>query len=211
MDFVGGALPNVMFLVGIIAIGVGLGLEFKIIEVKGTLSRTSRYGALGVGGLLVVASIFLYMRGAAAPTATTAATPSAAAGVVLAAPAAAPSVIPAGATTTAAPTTPPAAVQPSATSHPAMGSTVTITGIVQQMQNTKQSVTLIVNNSNYILPQNWAAALGKQLRVGVPIAFRGQYDANGAIVVVTVTQLNNQVVVLKGPEKHSGDQDQGDD
>lgn len=77
MDFVGGALPNVMFIAGIIAVGIGLGLEFKIVEIKGELSRRSRYGAFGVGALLIATSIFIYTR-PAAPTATNPPTPLAA-------------------------------------------------------------------------------------------------------------------------------------
>ncbi|MEI8167816.1 MAG: PASTA domain-containing protein [Chloroflexales bacterium] len=62
MDFIGGALPNVMFLIGVIAIGIGVGLEFKIIEVKNSLSRNGRIGAGVVGIALVATSIALYLR-----------------------------------------------------------------------------------------------------------------------------------------------------
>jgi hypothetical protein len=62
MDFIGGALPNVMFLIGVIAIGIGLGLEFRIIEVKNGLSRGGRIGACVVGAALVATSIALYLR-----------------------------------------------------------------------------------------------------------------------------------------------------
>jgi PASTA domain len=62
MDFIGGALPNVMFLVGIMAFGIGLGLEFKIIEVKHGLSRNGRIGACGMGVILIAISIALYVR-----------------------------------------------------------------------------------------------------------------------------------------------------
>lgn len=65
MDFVSGALPNVMFLVGIVAIGIGLGIEFKIVEVKGDLSKSGRIGAFGVGAALIAISVLLYMRPAA--------------------------------------------------------------------------------------------------------------------------------------------------
>jgi hypothetical protein len=73
MDFIGGALPNVMFLIGVIAIGIGLGLEFKIIEVKNGLSRGGRIGACVVGLALVATSIILYLR----PTPTVASSPAA--------------------------------------------------------------------------------------------------------------------------------------
>ncbi len=62
MDFITGALPNVMFICGIIAIGIGLGIEFKIVEVKGQLSKQGRFGAIAVGGLLILVSVFLYTR-----------------------------------------------------------------------------------------------------------------------------------------------------
>lgn len=62
MDFIGGALPNVMFLIGVIAIGIGFGLEFKIVEVKGQLSRSARIGVITSGILLITVSVFLYLR-----------------------------------------------------------------------------------------------------------------------------------------------------
>ena len=34
MDLLGTALPNVMFIVGILAIGLGLGIELKIISLN---------------------------------------------------------------------------------------------------------------------------------------------------------------------------------
>src|SRR5262245_41659881 len=62
MDFVTGALPNVMFIAGLIAMGIGLGIEFKIVEIKGELSKRGRIGAIGIGAVLVLISIFLYTR-----------------------------------------------------------------------------------------------------------------------------------------------------
>ena len=62
MDFIGGALPNVMFLVGVMAIGIGLGIEFKIIEIKAELSRNGRMAAFAVGAVLIGLSLFLYLR-----------------------------------------------------------------------------------------------------------------------------------------------------
>lgn len=81
MDFIGGALPNVMFLIGIIAIGIGLGIEFKIVEIKGDLSRNGRIGAFSIGAILITISILLYLRPAQtaqAPTASPVPVPSAA-------------------------------------------------------------------------------------------------------------------------------------
>jgi hypothetical protein len=75
MDFVGGALPNVMFLIGVMAVGIGLGLEFKIVEMKGDLGRASRLGALGVGVALIATSIYLYLTPRPIPMPTAAPTP----------------------------------------------------------------------------------------------------------------------------------------
>ena len=71
MDFISGALPNVMFVVGMIAIGIALGIEFKIVEVKGQLSKNGRIGAFGVGAALIIASIVLYTRPATTASAPT--------------------------------------------------------------------------------------------------------------------------------------------
>src|SRR5262245_3588023 len=62
MDFVTGALPNVMFIAGLIAMGLGLGIEFKIVEIKGELSKPGRFAAIGIGAVLVSISIYLYTR-----------------------------------------------------------------------------------------------------------------------------------------------------
>src|SRR5262245_27690293 len=62
MDFITGALPNVMFIAGLIAMGLGLGIEFKIVEIKGELSKPGRFAALGIGAVLVSISIYLYTR-----------------------------------------------------------------------------------------------------------------------------------------------------
>lgn len=52
MDFITGALPNVMFIAGLIAMDLGLGIEFKIVEIKGELSKQGRIGAIGIGAVL---------------------------------------------------------------------------------------------------------------------------------------------------------------
>jgi hypothetical protein len=124
MDFVTGALPNVMFIAGLIAIGIGLGIEFKIVEIKGELSKQGRVGAIGIGAVLVLASIYLYTRPpqtASAPPPVPGAQPSvvqANAGAAISAPQPAPTQLaPAQMAATAAP--PPAtSVPPTATSVP---------------------------------------------------------------------------------------------
>ncbi len=102
MDFIGGALPNVMFIVGIIAIGIGLGLEFKIIEIQGQLDRTGRITVLVVGTILIITSVVLYIhpiftaaRPAAPATAVAQSSPvTANSGVVQGTPLAAATVVP---------------------------------------------------------------------------------------------------------------------
>jgi hypothetical protein len=121
MDFITGALPNVMFIAGLIAMGIGLGIEFKIVEIKGELSKQGRLGAIGIGAALVLVSIYLYTRppqAASAPAAAPGAQPSvvqANLGAVVSAPQPAPTqVVPAqAAATTVVPTA--TAVPPSAT------------------------------------------------------------------------------------------------
>ncbi len=122
MDFVTGALPNVMFIAGLIAIGIGLGIEFKIVEIKGELSKQGRVGAVGIGAVLVLISIYLYTRPpqtASAPPAAPGAQPSvvqANAGVAISAPQPAPTQ-PAQVAATAIPPSA-TAVPPTATSVP---------------------------------------------------------------------------------------------
>ncbi|HJZ48952.1 MAG TPA: PASTA domain-containing protein [Roseiflexaceae bacterium] len=61
MDLLGGALPNVMFIIGILAIGLGLGIELKLVPLNKEIDKTGRVGAIVVGTLLVVASVFIYL------------------------------------------------------------------------------------------------------------------------------------------------------
>jgi hypothetical protein len=61
MEFLGGALPNVMFIIGILAIGLGLGIELKLVALNKEIDKTGRIGAIVIGALLIAASLFLYM------------------------------------------------------------------------------------------------------------------------------------------------------
>jgi hypothetical protein len=60
MDFLGGALPNVMFIVGILAVGLGLGIELKLVPLNKEINRTGRVGAFVVGLALIAISIVMY-------------------------------------------------------------------------------------------------------------------------------------------------------
>ena len=66
MDFLGGALPNVMFIVGMLAIGLGLGIELKLVPLNREIDKTGRIGAIFVGAILVLGSIFIYLNPAIA-------------------------------------------------------------------------------------------------------------------------------------------------
>ena len=61
MDFLGGALPNVMFIIGILAIGLGLGIELKLVPLNKEIDRTGRIGAMVVGTILVASSMVIYL------------------------------------------------------------------------------------------------------------------------------------------------------
>jgi hypothetical protein len=61
MEFLGGALPNVMFIIGILAIGLGLGIELKLVALNKEIDKTGRIGAIVIGALLVAASLFIYL------------------------------------------------------------------------------------------------------------------------------------------------------
>ena len=61
MSLLGGALPNVMFLIGVLAIGLGLGIELKLVSLNKEIDKTGRIGALVVGAALVAASLYIYL------------------------------------------------------------------------------------------------------------------------------------------------------
>ncbi len=61
MDFLGGALPNVMFIVGMLAIGLGLGIELKLVPLNKEIDKTGRIGAMIVGTMLVAGSLYIYL------------------------------------------------------------------------------------------------------------------------------------------------------
>jgi len=88
MDFLGGALPNVMFIIGILAIGLGLGIELKLVPLNKEIDKTGRIGAMVVGAILVVGSLYIYLNPALTSQSQTApATGNAALAPVVGAPA----------------------------------------------------------------------------------------------------------------------------
>src|SRR5436190_22945983 len=61
MNFLGGSLPNVMFIIGVLAIGLGLGIELKMIPLSKDIAKAGRIGAMVVGAILVAASLYIYL------------------------------------------------------------------------------------------------------------------------------------------------------
>lgn len=74
MEILSAALPNIMFVAGIIAVAIGLGIELKIVPIGNQVGRAGRIGAMTFGILLIIVSVFLYIR---PPEATTASSPTA--------------------------------------------------------------------------------------------------------------------------------------
>jgi hypothetical protein len=123
-----------MFIIGVLAIGLGLGIELKLVPLGKEIDKTGRIGAMVVGAILVAASLYIYLNPAlTSSTATTPATANGALVPVQAPPAtnaqliaAAPTIVPptdptAASLPTTAPSEPPTVVSlvaPSATPEP---------------------------------------------------------------------------------------------
>jgi hypothetical protein len=159
MNFLGGALPNVMFIIGVLAIGLGLGIELKLVPLNKEIDKTGRIGAIVVGTLLVAVSLYIYLNPAltaqtAPASASTAAAPEVAAPAgnaqagVIGAPAnnppaaAEPSPAPAAAAPTATPEptatpAPTATTEPSATPAPTSAPEPTATSVPTEVPPTK--------------------------------------------------------------------------
>ena len=124
MNFLGGSLPNVMFLIGVLAIGLGLGIELKLIPLSKEIDKTGRIGAMVVGAILVAGSLYIYLNPAlTSPNQPAPATANGALAPVQAAPATntqlivvAPTVVP--------PTVPTAASIPTAAAAPSEAPTI---------------------------------------------------------------------------------------
>lgn len=190
MNFVTGALPNVMFIVGMLAIGIALGIEFKIVEIKGQLNKTGRIGAFAIGSILIAVSVYLYTR----PAQTAAVSPPSSDAAVIApqAIAAAPA-----AQATAAPQLAPTAV-PVTTS----GEAITTAGVVRQISVRNNQIVVVIDQVEYILPSQIAADLGGDLRVGATLNLIGTRSGEGTVAVTAAT-------VASAPGK--GHEDKEDD
>ena len=124
MNFLGGSLPNVMFIIGMLAIGLGLGIELNLVPLNKEIDKTERIGAVIVGAILVAGSLYIYLNPAL--TSSTAATPTTVNGAltpVQATPATNAQLI-AAAPTVVPPTDPTAASLPTAEPVPSEAPTV---------------------------------------------------------------------------------------
>jgi len=101
-------------------------------------------------------------------------------------------------------------VAPTATPLPP-GTVVNINGVIEQINITNNTTTMVVNSITYILPRNVVILLGKRLHVGKPIVFVGQVDVNGHIVVVNVKQIDNHLIIVNPPHQHKDHEDEDDE
>ena len=170
MDFVTGALPNVMFIVGIIAIGVALGIEFKIVEVKGQLSKAGRISTFAVGSVLILTSIYLYTR----PAHQTAAAPAATPGIP---------VVATPATVNAALAAPQPQVAPVVQPAAPTGGAVAVSGVIRQVGLWNNQTAVVIDQATYVLPPEIVASLGSSVRVGTTLTLVGTRAADGTVVV----------------------------
>lgn len=61
MDLLGAALPNIMFIVGILAVGLGLGIELKVVSLNKEIDKRGRVGAFVAGIVLIAVSVMMYL------------------------------------------------------------------------------------------------------------------------------------------------------
>ena len=110
MDLLGAALPNIMFIVGILAVGLGLGIELKVVSLNKEIDKRGRVGAFVAGLVLISVSVVMYLNPSAADRGQQA---QADVNQSAAAPA-----LSQAAATAAPPTEPPAPIQAAATAAP---------------------------------------------------------------------------------------------
>jgi hypothetical protein len=110
MDLLGAALPNIMFIVGILAVGLGLGIELKVVSLNKEIDKKGRVGAFVAGIVLIAVSVMMYLNPSLADR-----TQEASVGAQQAVAAQAPNQ---AAATAAPPTEAPAPVQAAATAAP---------------------------------------------------------------------------------------------
>jgi hypothetical protein len=179
MDFITGALPNIMFIAGLVAVGIALGIEFKIVEIKGQLSKAGRIGTFSIGLLLISFSIYLYTRPNPTAPVSVASSPAQLAAVQA-------NVAPAVALS-----------QPTAALAPVLpvGAPVSVEGSIQQLGVGNTSTIIVIDQAQYVLPVELATRLGLALQVGVTLQLTGTRMSDGTVVV------GNVIVLSATPEK----------
>ncbi len=190
MDFISGALPNVMFIAGLIAVGIALGIEFKIVEIKGQLSKHGRIGTFCLGIGLIAISIYLYTR-----PATMAASPTS------------PTLTPAAVVQANVVTAPPQGVQATSQPFPTVAAAaavqpaaVEVEGVIRQIAVRKNQTILTINRAQYMLSPELAVQLGPVLQVGTRLKISGMPMADGSITIANV------VVLESGKPEHQGEE-----
>jgi hypothetical protein len=181
MDFISGALPNVMFIAGLIAVGIALGIEFKIVEIKGQLSKHGRIAAFLIGIALIGFSIHLYTKPsqvAAVPSLPTATTvPVVQANMAGLAP---------------TPLSPTVVSQPSPAAVVAVpaGKPFEIEGVIRQVDIQNNQTMVVIDRATYLLPSEMVVSLGPSLQVGTTLKLTGTQLNDGTITVTSVVVSN---------------------
>jgi hypothetical protein len=198
MDFITGALPNVMFIAGLIAVGIALGIEFKIVEIKGQLSKNSRIAAFVLGIALMGFGVYLYTK------------PNQVATVPPASTAVAVPVAQAAAAIPASPT-PTVVLQPSPTTVVVSqsGKPFAVEGVIQQMGIQNNQTIVIINRATYLLPPETVVNLGSTLQVGTTLKVMGTQLDNGSITVTSV--LVSSTPINRDDDKKDDKKDKGGD
>src|SRR4051812_47406365 len=198
MDFITGALPNVMFIAGLIAVGIALGIEFKIVEVKGQLSKNSRIAAFVLGLVLMGFGVYLYTKpnqvAAVPPVPTAVAVPVAQAAAVL----------PGSPSPTVVPQPAPTAVVVSQSGKP-----FAVEGSIRQMGIQNNQTIVVIGRTTFLLPPETVVNLGSTLQVGTTLKVTGTQLDDGSITVTSV--LVSSAPVNRDDEKKDDEKDKGHD
>lgn len=110
------------------------------------------------------------------------------------------------ATSTPIPTATPAPTLPPT---PPPGTEVEIEGTVQQVTVNNNVTVVVIDNRQYVLAPEIAQAYGPRLVVGIFIKFKGRFDEGGKVIVINLTQINNEVIVVNPPKSGGDNNDQG--
>lgn len=91
------------------------------------------------------------------------------------------------------------------------GTLIQVNGVIQQILFTsKKEPVIVVEGRQYLVNVELYQKLGKRLAVGVPLTGTGRVEGNGQIVILSFTQINNQVIQLTGPDKKGKEGGEGE-